>query len=115
MSIEILVHLSAGCTVQDVCQTLGRQVADLFPKHERKGWKQNFISTLPRRPDWRAMVCKFQFHALLLWLRGNEVLQAAQGLDTSNWSDMENDAAKRAVINARDDTARADLLEEVAL
>jgi hypothetical protein len=49
-----------------------------------------------------------------LYLRSESVLEAAKGLDTSNWSPHDLEHAMQAVNGAYRDAERAALLEEVA-
>jgi hypothetical protein len=111
---RILLHCFAGCTVDEICNALDLTVADLFPR--RVGDNFNRVRVPPGKPylGWESTAWRLKFHALLLWLRADAVLQAAKGLDTSSWSEAENDVAMRAVHKAARDIARADILEEVA-
>jgi hypothetical protein len=68
----------------------------------------------PRRFDWRATAGALEDHARALWLRSEEVLRAATGMDTSEWKDDDFAAAITAIARAYDDRDRSNLLEAVA-
>ena len=89
-------------------------MADLFPNERGNGCNLGAAQSTPRRFDWQSTAWRFRFHALLLWLRSESVLEAAKDLDTSSWSDQERGRAMQAVVNAYRDLERADLLESVA-
>ncbi len=111
---RILVHCFSGCTVESICQAIECRVADLFPKERGSGCTSGAARSQPHRFDWQSTAWRFQFHALLLWLRAESVLEAARNLETPGWSDEERDKAMQAVTNAYRDLERAELLENVA-
>jgi hypothetical protein len=111
---RILVHCFAGCSVEAICKAIGCRLADLFPNEQGEGWILGTARLKPYRYDWQSTAWRFQFNALLLWLRGESVLEMAKDLDTSRWSDEEYDKAMQAIENAHRDLERADLLESVA-
>jgi len=111
---RILLHCFAGCSVEASCEAIGCRVADLFPNERGNGCNLGAAQSTPRRFDWQSTAWRFQFHALLLWLRAESILEAAKELDTSGWTDEEHDKAMQAIDNAHRDLERADLLESVA-
>ena len=111
---RILVHCFAGCTVHEICRALGLSVGELFPDPPKKGRKGASPRPRPWRFKWQRTAFEFQFYADGLWLRGQRMLGAAKGMDTSGWIDEDFDVAMEAVCRAYDNLDRADLLEDVA-
>jgi hypothetical protein len=111
---RVLLHCFAGCSVEAICEAIGCRLADLFPNERGSDCSSGGARSKPCRYDWQSRAWRFQFHAFLLWLRAESVLEAAKDLDTSRWSDEEHDKAMRAIDNAHRALERADLLESVA-
>jgi hypothetical protein len=111
---RILLHCFAGCSVEAICEAIGCRLADLFLNQQGNGCISGAARSKPHRFDWQSTAWQFQFHAFLLWLRAESILEAAKDLDTSRWSDQEHDKAMQAIDNAHRDLERADLLESVA-
>ncbi len=110
----LLLKCWAGCTLEEICQALGCRVSDLFLERKSESRKRRTVPPRPARFDWQVTAWRFRFHAMLLWLRVQDVLNASSGQDTSTWSIEEHEAAMRAVGKAYQDIERADFLEEVA-
>jgi CHC2-type zinc finger protein len=111
---RVLLHCFAGCSVEAICEAIGCRLADLFREKRDEGRISRLPLPRPSGLDWQQTAWRFQFHALLLWLRAESVLEAAKELDTSSWSDEEHDKAMQAINNAHRDLERADLLEGIA-
>ena len=68
----------------------------------------------PRRLDWRQTAADLQDHALSLRLRANSVLEAAKGLDISQWSEADLDVAITSIGYIYEDLKWTEALEAVA-
>ncbi|NGZ98428.1 MAG: hypothetical protein CV089_20265 [Nitrospira sp. WS110] len=108
---QILVHCFSGCPPKEICGALGLSLRDLFGDSRQD---HSARPLPPQRADLATLAFRFYLHSLDLQLRGESVLQAAQYLDTSEWSDQERGIAMQAVSNAYHDLDRAELFSEVA-
>ena len=107
-----LLKCWAGCSVQEICVSLGIKQHDLF-----------FDSPLPRghrsapRPvkiDRVALAFRYELAALDRRLRAERIIEAGKQLDVAGLSDSELDRALNAIAKAHADEERAELFECVA-
>jgi hypothetical protein len=108
----LLLHCFAGCSLKSVCDALGIQVADLFensPRH-RPLPSLRISPTVPLND----VAGELKLHSDLLYLRAQDVLLTAQGLDVSNWTDEDWDAATDAITSAYRDLERSTMLADMA-
>lgn len=114
----LLVKCWAGCSLREITAALGLTVRDLFFDAEltyRQVNRRERPSPKPRRLDWRRTSVDLMNHADALWLRGTSVLALATDVqDRHSWSEIDLDAAIKAVGLAYEDLDRANLLEAVA-
>ena len=110
----ILLKCFAGCPVVDICRALGIEIQELFFDTSMPRRRKSGVGKRSPRPSWRATTTALEQHALGLYLRSESVLEAAKGLDTSNWSPHDLESVMQAVNGAYRDAERAALLEEVA-
>ena len=113
---RILAHCFASCSVDAICEALRITIIDLFPDEttgSRRG-KRRSTEPKPWRYDWRRTASDFQFHADMLWVRAQSVLDAAKGLNTATWTDEDFETAIRAVGRAYHDGERANFLDDAA-
>ncbi len=106
---RILLHCFAGCSVDAICASVDIALADLFPQSA-----SGPIQRQEFRTDWRKTARRFEDYAWGLRFRAEKVLEAAKGLDTNQWSNLEWDAACRAVGKTHADQERAEMLLDVA-
>ena len=108
----LLLKCWAGCSVQEICVSLGIKQHDLF-----------FDSPLPRghrsapRPvkiDRVALAFRYELAALDRRLRAERIIEAGKQLDVAGLSDSELDRALNAITKAHADEERAELFECVA-
>ncbi len=110
----VLVKCWVGCTVQEITAALGITVRDLFYDAELDVRARRAPQPRPWRFNWRRTTADIQSFAEELWLRATSVLDAAQSLNPSPWSDNELDIALDAVGQAYEDLERAESLEITA-
>ena len=91
---DIVLHCFAGCTVFDICQSLGLGIADLFSDvhdlHDR-------VRPAPRR-SLRDLAFDYDLHGLDCERQAERIAEAAQacaGCET--WTDEERELAMKAV------------------
>ena len=108
----ILIRCWAGCTVEEICRSLGIEPKDLFydaslPRSQRPA---------PRPPQLnrRSLAFQFEIGALDLRLRAERIFDAAKNLDGSVLTDDEIQAALGHVCQAYADHERAKLFEHIA-
>ncbi|NGZ11160.1 MAG: hypothetical protein CV088_17570 [Nitrospira sp. LK70] len=108
----VLVRCWAGCTVQDICAALNLRLSDLF---HNAPFPRGF-RPIPKTPrvDRRLIALRLELHGVLLQDRANAVLQAAGGLDTSQWSNSDLEKAMDVVGRAFDELSHAETLFAVA-
>ena len=111
----ILVHCFGGCSLEQICRSLGLSVADLFDSRTKVAARPKQRHSVTQRLGWQEVAYRLQSHAFALWIRAESVLGAAHALDSFNWSDDELNIAIDAVAKAYGDIERADLLEDVAV
>ena len=111
---RLLLHCFAGCDSKSICNALGLTLADLFSEASKPRTRGSRMQRKPRPPQWRETAAKLQDHARALWLRSEDVLRTARGMDTSEWNDDDFSAAITAIARAYEDRERSDLLEGVA-
>ena len=113
---RILAHCFAGCSIYAICEALGITIVDLFPDEStgRRRGKRKTIEPKPWRYDWRQTATDFQFHADMLWLRAQSVLDVAKRLNTAEWDDVDFDVAVQAVSRGYADRQRADFVDKLA-
>ena len=112
---RILIHCFAGCIAEDICSAIGLRIVDLFTGNDVHTSQERVSSTAHVRPvDWRQVASSLENHAIGLWLRGQAVLEAAKGLDLSDWTEDERAIALDAVAAAYRDLDRVHLLEGAA-
>lgn len=112
----LLVKCWTGCTIEEITAALGLSVADIFydsdlPRCERLRAK---LTPKPKPLDWRRFAGELQDEAVDHWLRGTVVLEAARGLNITEWTDADIEEALEAITCARADLARADCLDRLA-
>jgi putative DNA primase/helicase len=108
---RILVYCFAGCSQESVVQALGLELRDLFfdadlPMHSRPMRKPKL--------DLNALSFSFRLASTDQMLRAEAILKAATGLDTSEWTEHENDVAMAAVCQAYDGLEGSDRLNDLA-
>ena len=108
----ILLKCWAGCSLAEICASLGIRPADLFfdaplPRGHRPTRK-------PTRIDRIALAFKYELAALDLRLRSETIIQAGNGLDLAPLTDDELDQALNYMDKAHSDRERAKLFEDVA-
>ena len=111
---QILVYCFAGCSVEAICAALGLTVRDLFANSEPPSRRRRRGQVRPWRFAWRETAAKLEDHVPLLKCRAQAVLESAQGLDTSAWTDEDFDAAVKAVSWAYMDIERSKFLKDFA-
>ncbi len=110
----LLVKCWAGCSLKAITAALGIEVRDFFYNAPLTPGTQKRRQDRPWRFDWRRTAFEFQFYADGLWLRAQSVLEAARELNTTDWTDEEQEVAINAVARAYADLEWSDLLEGVA-
>ena len=113
----LLVKCWSGCMLENICISLGITVRDLFydaidADQPKQPLPQRHSSDQPF--DWRSVTNELFFHADGFWLRGDKVLNAARGLDVTNWTEEELNQAMEAVSEAYANIALATRLEDLA-
>ena len=109
---RILLHCFAGCTLNDICESMGIKPKDLFydsglPHSHRPVPK-------PPRINRVAQAFRFELAALDHRLRAERVHEAAKGINLSTLSDGELDRVLSHVAQAYAEQNRADLFEGIA-
>jgi hypothetical protein len=109
----LLVKCWSGCSLGEICTSLGIRPPDLF--------YDNQLNQHGRRPppkpvkiDRTALAFRFQLGGLDRRLRAEKIIEAGKNLDVASLSDDELDRAMNAIANAYDDVARAEVFEQVA-
>ena len=109
---RILLHCFAGCTLNDICESMGIKPKDLFydsglPHSHRP---------VPRPPRINrvAQAFRFELAAFDHRLRGQKILDAGKGLDVSTLTEDELDRALSCVGQAYLDHERAEQFEGVS-
>ena len=110
----ILLRCWAGCSLEDICTALGIRVSYLFYDAEPDPRASRKPRTKPWRFRWRRTAARLEDHALSLQCRAQSVLESANGLDTSPWTDEDFDAAVKAVGWAYADIERSKFLKDFA-
>ena len=111
---RILLHCWAGCRNEDIVAALGIRFADLFP--------ETLPSALPKqthrlpvyRPDKVAIAFLLKLHSDCLGIRAESTLNAASGLDCSDWTAGDYSSAIGIVERAYAELERADSLYRTA-
>ena len=110
----LLVRCFAGCTLDEITAAMGVRVGDLFYDGRERQHERRVFSPKPRL-DLNRIAFRLCFHADLLHLRAQAVLDAAAGLDVATWDDEGLARALNAVASAYADRERGALLDSVAL
>ena len=108
----VLVHCFGGCSVDEICRSLGLELKDLFydaglPDGQRPIPK-------PPRLNRVALAFRFEMAAFDHLIRAQHILDAATIIDVSILNEPELDLALRHVGHAYSDRERAELFEAVA-
>jgi hypothetical protein len=108
----LLLRCWAGCSVEEICTTLGLTVSDLFfdaglPRSQRPA---------PRPPklDRAALAWRYKLAALDRRLRAERIIQTGKQVIVATLTDEELDQAIGYMAQAYADVVRAELLEGVA-
>jgi hypothetical protein len=113
----ILLRCFAGCTVEEVCRSLGLDVHVLFfDAHDATshGTTPRPVTPPPARINRKALAFKWGLAALDLRLRAEQILQATKGIAVSDLDDAALDRLINVTAKAYADHDRAGLFEHVA-
>ncbi len=110
----LLIRCWAGCTVEEITAAMGITIRDLFYDAGPDQRVRQNVHPKPRRFDWRRTAALLEDHALTLRLRAESVLEKAEGLHPSEWSDAERDRAMTIVCGVYANMERAEMLLDVA-
>ena len=109
----LLIYCWAGCSLDAICHALDLDVADIF--YDKPGIPSRHAPRPePRRPTIRELETRVWCRAMALDLRALNVLDAARGLDVSDWTEADYDTAMRAACKAREDLRVAETLHALA-
>lgn len=111
---DILIHDFAGCSTQDIVKSLGLSMSHLF--HDApSNLRQRALPPQPPRPfNWRHESSDLLHRAEELELRRNYVRAHTRGLDCTDWTDQDINAALAVVAQANCDELIAELFRDVA-
>ncbi|MFZ5702694.1 MAG: hypothetical protein ACOY4P_15220 [Pseudomonadota bacterium] len=112
----ILLHCHAGCDTDAVCAALGLTLTDLCAgERQTSGTRRQHT---PRRLTPREWLAAAELGvwrgAIAREYRALAVLDRARGLDVSQWTDADYDAAMAAVARAYDDLRVAEHLHTLS-
>jgi hypothetical protein len=107
----VLLKCFAGCSVEDIAESIGVPVSSLFYGRRRRRQRTRDHPAKHQVNDWRREAATLENAAMALRLRGETVLDAATGIDASRWTDEDWDAATAAVASAYHDLEQAAALE----
>ena len=77
---KLLLHCFGGCTVRDICESLGLTLNKLFTDAGLSLEQWRALPTRPRRPGWRALSNALEFDSETHWLRAEGIFARAQKL-----------------------------------
>ena len=108
----ILLRCWAGCTLNEICHSLGIEQKDLFydaglPRSQRLALKTPRLNLIAR-------AFNFELAGFDLRSRARHILMVAKGFDVSTLREAEFDRALACIERAYADQARAELFEHVA-
>lgn len=110
----VLLKCWAGCSVVEICQSLGIEQRDLFFDALDSNPKRRKHPAPPARLDRRAQAFRFELAALDLRLRAERIAQAGTLLPIGSLTDTELDRALALVARGHADIERAEMFEDVA-
>lgn len=111
---RILIYCYAGCSPQAIVSSLGLTLSDLFPDALQPRHARPLPPARPRL-DRNQIAFRLRFHGDKLFLRAQDVLDAATKLDITPWTTDQLDQALHAVALAYEDRERADIFDDVAV
>ncbi|MEO7863999.1 MAG: hypothetical protein ABIU05_26925 [Nitrospirales bacterium] len=108
----LLLRCWAGCTINEICSSLGIKPKDLF--HDAGLPRSQRPAPRPARINRRSLAFQFEIGALDLRLRAEKVLVVAKHLYGSALTDDELETALGHVGKAYSDIQRAESFEHVS-
>ncbi len=111
---KIVLNCFAGCTPEDICESLGLRLSDLFADAPLNGHAEPRARSLkPLSPRKRAFA--FDLHALDLRQHAEQILAVASRCDDcETWTNEDRELAMKAVGRAYTDLERASFCESYA-
>lgn len=110
----VLLKCWAGCTVEEICRSLGIQQRDLFFDALDSNSQRRQLPAPSARVDRRTLAFQFELAALDLRLRAERIIEAGKGLHVASLSDDDLERALIYVAKAHADMERAEMFEGVA-
>ena len=110
----ILVKCWAGCSLQEICGSLGIEQRDLFLDARKPRPRGRRPISRPVKIDRVALAFRFELAGLDHRLRASRIIEAGKHLNVADLNDDELDRALHAVARAHNDEARAHLFEQLA-
>jgi len=109
----LLLRCWAGCTIAEICASLGIQQRDLF-YDSTTNHRRTRPAPKPARVDRVKLAFSFDLAALDLRLRAERIIEAGKHLNIAVLTDEELDRALDHIAHAYVDQERAELFEHVA-
>ncbi|MCM3901644.1 MAG: hypothetical protein ND866_08045 [Pyrinomonadaceae bacterium] len=110
----LLLRCWAGCSVMEICKSLGIDQRDLFYDACDSAARGQRPTPKPPKLDRAALMWRYELAALDLRLRAERIVEAGKQLDVASLSDDERDRAIAHVAQVHIDVERAELFEHVA-